>query len=173
MSDCIFCNIVAGKAPSFKVYEDDFCLGILDIYPSNSGQVILLPKKHVEGIHELSKSEIGKLFFAAKLIILGMSQSLQCQGVNMIYGLGEGAGQRVPHMIINLIPRYPEDKVFINWERKQADAQGLKEVSEKLKKAIESLPKEITAPPKPEVIEEKEESNDKEVIIEKPRVPIY
>ena len=68
-----------------------------------------------------------------------MSQALECGGVNLIYGLGEAAGQRINHMLINLIPRYPEDKVFINWERKQPDPQGLKEVSEKLKNAIKTF----------------------------------
>ena len=43
---CIFCQIIDGKVNSKKVYEDDKCLAILDINPSNPGHVLLMPKEH-------------------------------------------------------------------------------------------------------------------------------
>ena len=46
MVDCIFCKIVSGEAPSFKVYEDDSFLAFLSIFPNTEGTTVVIPKKH-------------------------------------------------------------------------------------------------------------------------------
>jgi len=46
MSDCIFCKIVSGEAPSFKIYEDDSFLAFLSIFPKTVGSTVVIPKKH-------------------------------------------------------------------------------------------------------------------------------
>ena len=170
MPDCIFCKIVSGEIQSLKVYEDDFVVAFLDINPGTRGQVVLTTRKHVNGIHELSPSETGKVFQAVRLIVIGMTQSLNCEGVNVIYSLGAVAGQRSDHMIIYILPRYKDDRVIIQWEPKRGDINDLKNVSAALSKAIKDIPK-IVSSPQPQVIEEKPQ--EEEVIEEKPRVPIY
>jgi len=171
MADCIFCNIAQGKVATFKVYENDSVVAFLDINPGNKGQVVLAPKKHVQGIHELSPSDVGKVFAAVRLIVLGMSQSLGCEGVNVIYSLGAQAGQRSDHMIIYILPRYKDDKVIIHWEPKQGDQEELKQVADLLDKAIKAIP-DVVSRPKPKVVEEGPEP-ESEVIEDKPRVPDY
>lgn len=171
MADCVFCAIAQGKVQSFKVYEDEAVVAFLDINPATKGQVVLTTKKHVQGIHELSPAEVGQLFSAARLILIGMSQSLGCGGANITYALGELAGQRTDHLLVYIIPRYEGDKVVIDWERKQGNPQELKGVAETLGKAIKSIPTVVTAP-KPVVIEEKKEAEE-EVIESEPRVPLY
>lgn len=170
MADCVFCGIAQGKIQSFKVFEDDFCIAFLDINPANKGQVILAPKRHVQGIHELSPDEVGRLFIVARLVFIGMSQVLGCGGASMAYSLGELAGQRIDHMIVYIIPRFEGDKVVIDWERKQGNPEELKGVAEILGKAIKSIPAVVTAP-KPVIIEEK--TVEEEVFESQPRVPLY
>ena len=171
MADCVFCAIAQGKMQSFKVFEDDAVVAFLDINPANKGQVILTTKKHVQGIHELSPGEVGGLFSAARLVLIGMSQVLGCGGANITYALGELAGQRTEHLIVYIIPRFEGDKVVIDWERKQGNPQELKGVAETLSKAIKAIPAVVTAP-KPVIIEEKKGA-DEEVIEAEPRVPLY
>ena len=53
MQECIFCQIVAGKLPSYKVYEDEEFLAFLDIFPKSTGHTLVIPKKHVEWVWDL------------------------------------------------------------------------------------------------------------------------
>ncbi|MFA5403361.1 MAG: HIT domain-containing protein, partial [Ignavibacteria bacterium] len=46
--DCIFCKIIAGEIPSYKVYEDEDFIGILDIFPNTKGMTLLIPKEHYD-----------------------------------------------------------------------------------------------------------------------------
>ena len=52
MDNCIFCKIVNGDIPCYKVYEDDYVLAILDISQATYGHTLVLPKNHVENILE-------------------------------------------------------------------------------------------------------------------------
>jgi histidine triad (HIT) family protein len=60
MTDCIFCKIVAGELPSYKIYEDEKYLAILDIFPSTEGHTLVIPKQHVEWVWDYP--EIGEYF---------------------------------------------------------------------------------------------------------------
>ena len=52
-ADCVFCNIVAGKIPVAKVYEDDLALAFVDINPLAEGHTLLIPKTHYQTIYEM------------------------------------------------------------------------------------------------------------------------
>jgi histidine triad (HIT) family protein len=171
MPECVFCNIVKGTIPAYKVFENDLVLGFLDINPGNKGHVVVTTKKHVQGIHELSPGDVAKVFQAVRLILLGVSQSLNCEGANIVYSLGAKAGQRSDHMIIHVIPRYDDDKVIIHWDPKQGDQAELEATAKTIDKAIKSIP-EIVSKPEPRIIEEKPEEKE-ELIEEGPRVPDY
>ena len=54
MGNCIFCKIVAGEIPSKKVYEDDIVVAIQDIEPQSPVHVLVMPKKHIVGVNELT-----------------------------------------------------------------------------------------------------------------------
>jgi hypothetical protein len=70
---CIFCEIVAGRAHSHKIYEDDLTLSILDINPFSRGHSLVIPNRHVPWWHELTAEENASLFRVAKIV-------LQCSG---------------------------------------------------------------------------------------------
>ena len=55
MSDCIFCKIVAGEMPCYKIYEDDNFLAFLDIFPKTSAQMVVIPKTHVRWVWDTPK----------------------------------------------------------------------------------------------------------------------
>lgn len=60
MSECIFCKIVAGEIPSYKIYEDEKYLAFLDIFPWTEGHTLIIPKQHVEWVWDVP--ELGKYF---------------------------------------------------------------------------------------------------------------
>ncbi|MEI6690934.1 MAG: HIT domain-containing protein [bacterium] len=53
MENCIFCNIVAGKLPSYKIYEDEKYLAILDIFANCEGHTLVIPKEHIEWVWDV------------------------------------------------------------------------------------------------------------------------
>ncbi len=57
--DCIFCKIVAGEIPCFKIYETENVLSFLDIGPVNKGHALVIPKVHYENIWDMP-ADLGK-----------------------------------------------------------------------------------------------------------------
>ena len=53
MEDCIFCKIIAGKVPSYKVYEDDAVFAFLDVFPASEGHTLVAPKKHFSSFTDM------------------------------------------------------------------------------------------------------------------------
>jgi histidine triad (HIT) family protein len=62
MSDCIFCEIVAGKAPASIVYQDDVVIVVMDIRPVNPGHLMVIPKQHVAYMSEMDEDTGMHLF---------------------------------------------------------------------------------------------------------------
>ena len=60
---CIFCQIIAGKVPSKKVYEDAQCIAVLDIAPASKGHLLIMPKEHYAIMPQIPDKEIGHIFF--------------------------------------------------------------------------------------------------------------
>ena len=54
MSDCLFCNIIAGEIPSSKVYEDDVCFAFNDIAPQAPTHFLVIPKTHIQSVSEIN-----------------------------------------------------------------------------------------------------------------------
>ena len=103
MSDCIFCKIINGEIPSYKVYEDDNFFAFLDIAPLNPGHTLLVPKKHMEWVNDYEPfgEYWEKARFLAKKIQTAMDSILVSY---VVYGLG------VPHAHIHLIPKFENDE---------------------------------------------------------------
>jgi len=99
--NCIFCDIVAGRAVSHKIYEDELSLCILDINPFSRGHCLAIPKRHVPWWHELTEEENASLFRVAKVVAEKMMRSLEPDFVCMY-----ARGRRIPHTHIFLVPTY-------------------------------------------------------------------
>lgn len=101
---CTFCSIIEGKAPSYKIYEDELSLAILDINPFSRGHCLVIPKRHVPWWHELSNEENISLFKVAKVVADKMMKALNPDFVCMY-----ARGRRIPHTHIFLVPTYKGD----------------------------------------------------------------
>jgi histidine triad (HIT) family protein len=101
---CVFCDIVAGKAKSYTVCEDELTLCILDIHPYTKGHCLVISKRHVPWWHELSDEENASLFKMAKKVSKRMMDTLKPDFI-FLYA----RGRRIPHTHVFLIPTYGGD----------------------------------------------------------------
>ena len=138
MEDCIFCKIIKGEIPSFKVYEDDKVLAFEDINPISEGHTLVIPKRHAQDLWEIEEEDLTAVHLASKTIIHAIKDSLNPSGVACLQLNGLGANQVVMHYHFHLIPRLegaPELPVT-SWELKQGDMDAIKETAEKIAAAI-------------------------------------
>ncbi|MDD4162401.1 MAG: HIT family protein [Methanothrix sp.] len=101
---CIFCDIVAEREHSHKIYEDDLTLCILDINPFSKGHCLVIPKRHVPWWHELTSEENTSLFKVGGIVARKMMISLDPDFVCMY-----ARGRRIAHTHIFLVPTYSGD----------------------------------------------------------------
>jgi len=99
--NCIFCKIIKGEIPSYKIYEDKNFLVFLDIKPVNPGHLLIIPKKHVVWMQEADDKIIKDIFCLAKKMMLHLKKKLKCDFVSVSV-----VGNEVPHFHVHLIPRY-------------------------------------------------------------------
>lgn len=109
MDNCIFCKIIEGKIPSYKVYEDDDILAILDIGPVNYGHTLVLPKEHFATIEEIPENLLYKVISTVKLVGKAIKDKLGAEGYNVMVNNDPIAGQIIPHLHFHVIPRAEND----------------------------------------------------------------
>jgi histidine triad (HIT) family protein len=97
MPDCIFCQIIKGEIPSYKIYEDKEFIAILDIFPKTQGHTLVIPKKHVPWVWDYP--DLGKYFDVVGKIARHLRQvSGEAVVRSLVYGID------VPHAHIHLFP---------------------------------------------------------------------
>ena len=90
MENCIFCKMVAGEIPSFKVYEDENCIAALDIGPATKGHTLIIPKTHYRDVTDNVDAELlGKLMKTAAMIGARQKEKLGADGFNVVQNNGE------------------------------------------------------------------------------------
>jgi histidine triad (HIT) family protein len=129
-SDCVFCDIIAGKAKAYKIYEDELSICILDIHPYTKGHCLVLSKRHVPWWHELTDEENTSLFKVAKIVSNKMMETFKPDFI-FLYA----RGRRIPHTHLFLIPTYSGDvldRFFNALENFQESPQMLAKLKEPL-----------------------------------------
>ena len=135
-ADCIFCKIVAGQIPCFKLLEDANTIAFMDINPVNPGHALAVAKGHWPTVDVIPAELLGAVAQTAQKVAKAAFKVLKPHGVNLLQANGEGAGQSVPHLHIHIMPRVAGDDVNLNWEQKPGDMAAIKAVYERLKAAL-------------------------------------
>ena len=103
MSDCLFCNIIAGEIPSNKVYEDDLCYAFYDIAPMAPTHFLVIPKAHFASVAEVNEENaavIGHIY----AVIAKLAKELGfADGYRVVTNVGELAGQTVHHVHFHVL----------------------------------------------------------------------
>jgi histidine triad (HIT) family protein len=107
---CVFCEIVAGRAESSLVHEDEHVIGFMDIRPLTQGHLLVIPRVHAPYLEDLDEDLGARMFGAAHRLARAMRRSgLPCDGVNLFLADGEAAFQEVFHVHLHVLPRTPGD----------------------------------------------------------------
>lgn len=119
---CIFCKIVAGEIPSFKIYEDEHYIAFLDVFPRTKGHTLVIPKQHHRWVYDVPT--FGEYFEIAKKVGLKVQNVVQSEFISFVT-----MGEEVPHAHIHILPQ----------TNKQPSGVKFSEVIEMSKKEIEEL----------------------------------
>ena len=102
--DCIFCKIVKGEIPAYKLYEDEEIMAFLDINPYAPGHTLIIPKEHTLDIMTISHDTLNHLMDKAKEIASLVTEKLEAPGFTLIQN--NGFVQEVKHFHLHVIPKY-------------------------------------------------------------------
>lgn len=102
----IFCKIINGEIPSYKLYEDDNVLAFLDINPQTNGHTLIIPKKHYLDIDDITNETLEHIEETARYIKKLLTNKLNCDGITFVQN--NGCCQEVKHYHLHLIPQYEE-----------------------------------------------------------------
>ena len=109
-TNCIFCNILAGKLPISQVYRDELCTALMDIQPVNPGHMIIVPNDHAAFLSELNEDTGAHMFRIAQQLAQALRRSdVKCEGVNFFLADGEAAFQEIFHVHLHVFPRFEGD----------------------------------------------------------------
>jgi len=133
---CIFCKIVAGQLPCFKLFEDEATIAFMDINPVNPGHALAVAKGHWPTVDVIPPDILAAVARTAQRVAKAAMSELKPSGVNLLQSNGEGAGQSVPHLHVHILPRYPGDKVRLNWVYTPGDKAEIEAICRRLKGAL-------------------------------------
>lgn len=120
----IFSRIAAGEIPSYKVAEDDKHYAFLDINPVAKGHTLVIPKREVDYIFDLSDDELAELHVFAKKVAKALGKAVPCQRVGVAV-----MGLEVPHAHIHLIPISRESDMDFRKEHLKLSDEEMKETA--------------------------------------------
>ena len=128
MNNCIFCKIIKGEIPSFKVWEDKSYFAFLDIFPETEGMTLVVPKKHMPSyILNLENNQIHSFIDSVKTVAEILNKKLP--NIERVTFRIEGLD--VDHLHAKLIPYYPDTRMS---KPLMADMNKLKNLHEMLTK---------------------------------------
>ncbi|KAL6239109.1 hypothetical protein BDW75DRAFT_166952 [Aspergillus navahoensis] len=133
MAACIFCRIIKGEIPSFKLFESDKVFAFLDIQPLSRGHALVIPKYHGAKLTDIPDDYLTEILPVAKKI----AQVTGATDFNVLQNNGRIAHQVVDHVHFHMIPKPNEaEGLGIGWPAREADMDKLKEYYESIKAKI-------------------------------------
>jgi histidine triad (HIT) family protein len=117
---CIFCKIIAGKAPVSIVYEDEKIMVFPPLQPVNKGHLLIIPKKHAPYFADLDEDTAIHIIKMAKKLTAAIRKSkYKSEGVNLFLADGEAAHQEVFHFHLHVYPRFAGDDFGFKYDLKK------------------------------------------------------
>lgn len=110
----IFCKIIDGEIPSYKIFEDEVVIVILDVNPSVNGHSLIIPKKHYKDIYDIDENTLSHIFNVAKKIGPMLEEKLNAEGITLIQN--NGLYQEVKHFHLHVRPQYKNKQEILPLE---------------------------------------------------------
>jgi len=131
--NCIFCKIVVGQMPCFKLLEDDDAVAFMDIYPANDGHCLVVAKEHYPTLFDISDEALAAVSRSVSKVARAVNQALSPVGLNLVQANGPGAQQSVAHFHVHILPRNSGDELKLNWGAEPGDAKTIAAIAEKIR----------------------------------------
>jgi histidine triad (HIT) family protein len=128
----IFSKIISDEIPAYKILENENFLAFLDIFPLAKGHVLVIPKKEIDYLFDISSDEYGELWKFAQQVAKAMDKVIDCKRIGVAV-----IGLEVPHAHIHLVPL--NNVSDINFERPKLSfsEEEMNEVAQNIRKAIQ------------------------------------
>jgi len=130
--NCIFCKIINGDIPCYKLAENENAIAFLDVMPITKGHFLVIPKKHYEFAEETPEELMADLMILATRIAATVKKTLKCDGINFIINSGKQAGQVIPHVHLHVVPRYTDDGICWPWSQGELTPEAAKVLIESI-----------------------------------------
>jgi histidine triad (HIT) family protein len=131
--DCIFCKIVSGEIPSYKIDEDDKTIAFMDINPWTRGHALVIPKEHSRNIYDVDPEDLAAIHKTAQRVAKRMRDRLNCEGINTLQSSEPVAMQTVFHTHVHVIPRYSNDGLRLPAHPQPAEQEELAALAKELR----------------------------------------
>ena len=136
---CVFCAIVAGKAPAVVVYQDEHTLAFMDINPATRGHVLVIPKLHANDLLDVPEADLIHVMQTVQRVAKAVDSALTPDGINLIQANRHAAFQSAYHFHVHIIPRWWDDGLVPIWRHMREKPEVLRDVGERIGEAIEAV----------------------------------
>jgi histidine triad (HIT) family protein len=137
-TECIFCEIMVGRASADVVYEDDLTVAFIDPRQHNPGHVLVVPRTHINDIRHLDPRTGARLMDTLIKIARAVDRAFPNEGMSLWHSIGPAAFQEVPHMHMHVHPRHLGDGLLRVYPGVPVDADPIVRASyaERLRNAL-------------------------------------
>ena len=113
-SGCIFCDTSEARE-SLIVARGALCFVILNLYPYNSGHLMVVPVRHIASLALATADELNELMALTRDAEVALTEAYRPEGINAGLNLGRPAGAGVAeHLHMHLVPRWTGDTSFMS-----------------------------------------------------------
>lgn len=134
--DCIFCKIIAGEIPCFKLLEDERTLSFMDINPFNDGHCLVITKAHYPDLFAASADDLAAVARTTQTVAAAVNSAMRPEGLNIVQANGPAAGQSVFHYHCHVFPRRLDDEAMLNWGHNPGDMTRIEANHQKILAAL-------------------------------------
>jgi histidine triad (HIT) family protein len=136
LTNCLFCQVVAGEAPAHRVLDEEGAVAFLDVRPLFPGHCLLVPREHHETLGELPEPLVGGLFASARRLALAVEAAMDAEG--SFVAMNNRVSQSVPHFHVHVVPRRRKDGLRgFFWPRSRyADDAEAEAVAQRVRTAL-------------------------------------
>ena len=135
-ASCIFCKIVAGEIPAYKLHEDEQLLAFLDVGPLADGHTLIIPKAHYHTIDQVPAETAAACMRIVPALSRAVLRATGAEAYNVLQNNGRLAHQAVDHVHLHIIPRTDTTGLGINWPAGKLDDARAKELQQQINAAL-------------------------------------
>ncbi len=138
MKECSFCQIINGKLPSTKIYENEYVFVFAPLKDTilSKGHMLVVPKKHYENFYDIDEKYLCEIMKCIQFIGKQLKEKFKANGLNILHASGKSGQQSVFHFHIHLVPRYENDGLD-TWPNTGYKEDNYPDIYQKIKEVLQ------------------------------------